>query len=128
MHLEDHVRRFGPAIIFATEVFESHNAVIRSKSVHSNRQAPSRDIATAFAHTNRLRSFLCGGSVRVRSLVPASATDTAGSSSSAVDSSAIESSHWQQVGVNPMDLVARQSIVTDYLGIETNSGVFPPGL
>ncbi|KAK7016987.1 hypothetical protein VNI00_018785 [Paramarasmius palmivorus] len=61
VHLPDHIRRFGPAILFATEAFESYNAVIRCKSTHSNRQAPSRDIAFAFAQTNRLRHAVCGG-------------------------------------------------------------------
>ncbi|KAI0259241.1 hypothetical protein BC834DRAFT_833886, partial [Gloeopeniophorella convolvens] len=60
LHLPAHIRRFGPAILFATEAFESFNAVIRAKSVHSNRLAPSRDIATAFAHNNRVRHLLSG--------------------------------------------------------------------
>ncbi|KAK0435376.1 hypothetical protein EV421DRAFT_1716660, partial [Armillaria borealis] len=54
VHLPDHIRRFGPAMLFATEAFESFNAIIRSKSVHSNRHAPSRDIARAFAQCNRI--------------------------------------------------------------------------
>ncbi|KAF5341196.1 hypothetical protein D9611_006121 [Ephemerocybe angulata] len=53
--------KFGPAILFATEAFESFNAIIRAKSVHSNRQAPSRDIAAAFAQGGRIRHFLSGG-------------------------------------------------------------------
>jgi hypothetical protein len=61
LHLPDHVRRFGPAILFATEAFESFNAIIRAKSVHSNRHAPSRDIAQAFAQGNRIRHLLSGG-------------------------------------------------------------------
>ena len=65
LHLPDHIRRFGPAILFATESFESFNAVIRAKSVHSNRQAPSRDIALAFAQGNRLRHLLSGGFFQV---------------------------------------------------------------
>lgn len=36
VHLTEHIRRFGPAILFATEAFESFNAIIRAKSVHSN--------------------------------------------------------------------------------------------
>ncbi|KAJ8077858.1 hypothetical protein PM082_002299 [Marasmius tenuissimus] len=52
VHLPAHIRRFGPAILFATELFESYNAVIRCKSTHSNRQAPSCDIAFAFAQGN----------------------------------------------------------------------------
>ncbi|RXW18687.1 hypothetical protein EST38_g7167 [Candolleomyces aberdarensis] len=57
VHLPDHIRHFGPAILFATEQFESFNAVIRAKSVHSNRQAPSRDIARVFAQGNRSVAF-----------------------------------------------------------------------
>lgn len=68
LHLAAHIRRFGPAILFATEAFESFNAVIRAKSVHSNRQAPSRDIALAFAQGNRVRHFLSGGRVLVRTI------------------------------------------------------------
>ena len=52
-------------MVFATEAFESFNSVIRANSVHSNRQAPSHDIALSFAHINRIRSFLCGGRVRM---------------------------------------------------------------
>ncbi|KAJ4464148.1 hypothetical protein C8R41DRAFT_739929, partial [Lentinula lateritia] len=61
VHLPEHIRRFGPAMLFATEVFESYNAVIRAKSIHSNRLAPSRDIAWAFARQNRIRHMLSGG-------------------------------------------------------------------
>ncbi|KAJ7659053.1 hypothetical protein DFH06DRAFT_1326896 [Mycena polygramma] len=61
VHLPAHIRRFGPAILFATEAFESFNAIIRQKSVHSNRHAPSRDIAQAFAQGNRIRHLLSGG-------------------------------------------------------------------
>ena len=61
MHLPDHVRRFGPAILFATEGFESFNAVIRAQSVHSSHHAPSHDIARGFAHLNRTRHLLSGG-------------------------------------------------------------------
>ncbi|KAJ4473242.1 hypothetical protein C8R41DRAFT_968057, partial [Lentinula lateritia] len=63
VHLPEHIRRFGPAILFATEVFESYNAVIRAKSIHSNRLAPSRDIAWAFAKQNRIRHMLSGDNV-----------------------------------------------------------------
>lgn len=61
IHLPAHIRRFGPAVLFATESFESFNAVIRAKSIHSNRLAPSRDIALAFAHNNRVRHLVSGG-------------------------------------------------------------------
>ncbi|KAJ3764942.1 hypothetical protein FB446DRAFT_655941, partial [Lentinula raphanica] len=52
-HLPMHIHRFGPAMLYATEGFESFNAVICDHSVHSNHQAPSRDIARRFAHCNR---------------------------------------------------------------------------
>ncbi|KAI0082710.1 hypothetical protein K474DRAFT_1585163 [Panus rudis PR-1116 ss-1] len=61
LHLPDHIRRFGPAILFATEGFESFNAVIRAHSIHSNRQSPSRDIAYSMARQNRTRHLLSEG-------------------------------------------------------------------
>ncbi|KAF7317051.1 FAD-binding-3 domain-containing protein [Mycena chlorophos] len=60
-HLPDDIRRFGPAIRFATEIFESCNAIFRACSVRSNRLSPSRDIATKFAAIERVRHMLCGG-------------------------------------------------------------------
>ncbi|KAJ3727642.1 hypothetical protein C8R42DRAFT_755301 [Lentinula raphanica] len=60
-HLPMHIRRFGPAMLYATEGFESFNAVIRDHSVHSNHQAPSRDIARGFARCNRNRHILSQG-------------------------------------------------------------------
>ncbi|KIN97488.1 hypothetical protein M404DRAFT_69499, partial [Pisolithus tinctorius Marx 270] len=41
LHLPEHVCHFGPSALFATEGFESFNAVIHAKSVHSNQQSPS---------------------------------------------------------------------------------------
>ncbi|KAF9056802.1 hypothetical protein BDP27DRAFT_1433532 [Rhodocollybia butyracea] len=58
VHLPEHICRFGPAFLFATEIFESFNAIIHSKSIHSNRLAPSRDIAWVFAKQNRIRHML----------------------------------------------------------------------
>ncbi len=60
LHLPEHVRRFGPPMLFATEGFESFNAVIRSHSIHSNHRAPSRDIAQGMAQHNRVRHLLSG--------------------------------------------------------------------
>ncbi|KAI0639400.1 hypothetical protein C8Q77DRAFT_1223885, partial [Trametes polyzona] len=62
LHLPEHIRRFGPPMLFATEGFESFNAVIRSHSIHSNHRAPSRDIALGMAHQNRIRHLLSHGS------------------------------------------------------------------
>ncbi|KAJ7020784.1 hypothetical protein C8F04DRAFT_1213983 [Mycena alexandri] len=61
LHLPAHIRRFGPAMLFATEGFESFNAIIRSCSVHSNRHAPSLDIASKMARGNRVRHLLSRG-------------------------------------------------------------------
>ena len=43
------------------ESFESFNAVIRSKSIHSNCLSPSRDIAVGFAHNHRVHHLISGG-------------------------------------------------------------------
>ncbi|KAI6137573.1 hypothetical protein BKA82DRAFT_4335007 [Pisolithus tinctorius] len=67
-HLPDHIQRFGPAILFATEGFESYNAIIRDHSIHSNRQAPSRDIARGMARCNRVRHLLSSGKFHAREL------------------------------------------------------------
>ncbi|CAE6529069.1 unnamed protein product [Rhizoctonia solani] len=61
LHLPEHIRRFGPATLFATETFESYNAVIRLRSIHSNRHAPSHDIARAFCRLYAIRFLVSGG-------------------------------------------------------------------
>ncbi|EJU01380.1 hypothetical protein DACRYDRAFT_16097 [Dacryopinax primogenitus] len=60
LHIVDNVRRFGPAVGFATERYESYNSVFRTRSVNSNHQAPSRDIATSFAHLDRVTHIING--------------------------------------------------------------------
>ncbi|KIY61625.1 hypothetical protein CYLTODRAFT_495162 [Cylindrobasidium torrendii FP15055 ss-10] len=67
LHLPTHVVRFGPAILFATEGFESFNAIIRAASVHSPRSAPSKDIASRMARASRVRHLIHGGYIRVTS-------------------------------------------------------------
>ncbi|RXW12019.1 hypothetical protein EST38_g13837 [Candolleomyces aberdarensis] len=61
VHLPEHIRRFGPAVRFATEVFECFNAVFRMLSVLSNHLAPSRDIALKNAELDRIKHLLSGG-------------------------------------------------------------------
>ncbi len=61
VHLPRHIKRFGPAILFATETMESYNLVIRLRSVHSPRQAPSVDIARSFIHVHIVRHLVSGG-------------------------------------------------------------------
>ncbi|KAJ6508188.1 hypothetical protein C8R45DRAFT_815921 [Mycena sanguinolenta] len=55
------VRRFGPSILFATEIFECWNSVFRLCSVLSNHQAPSLDIATTLADMERFKHQVSGG-------------------------------------------------------------------
>ncbi|KAJ7884797.1 hypothetical protein B0H14DRAFT_2564195 [Mycena olivaceomarginata] len=65
VHLIEHIRRFGPLILYATESFESINLVIRLRSIHSTKHAPSVDIATAFSHLHAIRHLVSGGYVLV---------------------------------------------------------------
>ncbi|KAE9395106.1 hypothetical protein BT96DRAFT_800933, partial [Gymnopus androsaceus JB14] len=66
LHLPSHIRRFGTAMLFATESFESYNAIIRARSIHSNRHAPSKDIAHSMARSNRVRHLLNGGAFWIK--------------------------------------------------------------
>ncbi|KII94845.1 hypothetical protein PLICRDRAFT_693166 [Plicaturopsis crispa FD-325 SS-3] len=61
VHLFWHIRRFGPAMIYATESFESYNLVIRLRSVHSPKHAPSIDIAHSFSHLHAVQHLVSGG-------------------------------------------------------------------
>ena len=66
LHLPEHIRLFGPAILYATEKFESFNALIRDLSMHSNRQTPSRDIGKGFANANRIQHLISGGKFNMK--------------------------------------------------------------
>ncbi|KAJ7463932.1 hypothetical protein FB451DRAFT_1491960 [Mycena latifolia] len=74
VHITTHIRRFGPLILYATESFESFNHVIRLRSIHSTKHAPSVDIARAFSHLHAIRHLVSGGYVLVNkegnSIVP----------------------------------------------------------
>ncbi|KAJ7838096.1 hypothetical protein B0H14DRAFT_3701249 [Mycena olivaceomarginata] len=61
VHIPDDIRRFGPAIRFATEIYEAFNGVFRLCSIYSNRLAPSRDISQKFASMDRVKHILSGG-------------------------------------------------------------------
>ncbi|KAJ4477736.1 hypothetical protein C8J55DRAFT_430734, partial [Lentinula edodes] len=121
-HLPMHIRRFGPAILYATEGFESFNAVIRDHSVHSNHQAPSRDIGRGFAHCSRIRHLLHGGLFFSPSL--ASEGATAPLTQSAFSDNA---DHWVSAGPLPLKLARTglgnlQSPVARAYGLEHPEG------
>ncbi|KAJ7936453.1 hypothetical protein B0H13DRAFT_1509127, partial [Mycena leptocephala] len=60
-HIPEAVRRFGPAILFQTEIFECWNSVLRLCSVLLNHQAPSLDIATTLADMERFKHQVSSG-------------------------------------------------------------------
>ncbi|KAF8430572.1 hypothetical protein L210DRAFT_1019310 [Boletus edulis BED1] len=61
LHLPMFIRRFGPAILYSTERYESFNHVFRLASIHSNRQAPSRDACQVFAEQEAMKHVVSGG-------------------------------------------------------------------
>lgn len=61
VHIPDDIRRFGPIIGVATEIYECFNAIFRSSSVHSNHLAPSRDIAVQLARQEDIKNRISGG-------------------------------------------------------------------
>ncbi|PBK79410.1 hypothetical protein ARMGADRAFT_1049148 [Armillaria gallica] len=123
VHLPEHIRRLGPAMLFATEGFESFNAVIRGKSIHSNRHAPSRDIGLAFAQGNRVRHLLSGGMFLLQKNLPSDDL----SSQSQPTAELTEAykprpwSHlrqdWTSIGRGPASLMATNNTASRYLGI-----------
>ena len=123
LHLPEHIRRFGPAILFATEAFESFNAIIRAKSVHSNRHAPSRDIAQAFAQGNRIRHLLSGGFFDFQ-LPGVNQMQSAPSPSLSTPTTYIpkpfsdDRATWKTAGTGPQALVHMPNTVTRYLGLD----------
>ena len=126
-HLPFHVRRFGPAILFATEAFESYNAVIREQSIHSNRHAPSRDIALGFSHTSRVRHFMSGGVFQARDVPAAERTSARRTGPARLQPLCrgpphASSARWETVGPDALALArtggTRVNFVAKQLGIE----------
>lgn len=61
VHLPAFIRRFGPAILFSTERYESFNRVFRLASIYSNRLSPSRDTCNTFASQDIMKHIATGG-------------------------------------------------------------------
>ena len=61
VHLPLYIRRFGPAILYSTERYESFNHIFRLTNIYSNRQAPSRDTCRIFAVQDIVRHIATGG-------------------------------------------------------------------
>ena len=113
LHLPAHVRRFGPAMLFATETFESFNAVIHAKSIHSNCQAPSCDIAMAFAQGNCVRHLLSGGYFIPTHLRHISIEETL----IVRHPEMLVHANWWSVGPGPLHLIESNQTVQNYLGL-----------
>ncbi|TFK22439.1 hypothetical protein FA15DRAFT_657497 [Coprinopsis marcescibilis] len=60
-HLVEDIRRFGPAILYSTEVFECWNAVFRICSILSNHLSPSKDISATLAEMERFKHIISSG-------------------------------------------------------------------
>lgn len=61
VHLPDDIRRFGPAVRYATEIFEAYNGIFRFCAILSNRQAVSHDVAMKFRSMDCMKHLLSGG-------------------------------------------------------------------
>ncbi|KAG2126284.1 hypothetical protein DEU56DRAFT_743067 [Suillus clintonianus] len=124
LHVVDHIQRFGPATLFATEAFESFNAVIRAKSIHSNHRAPSRDIARSFAHGSRIRHILSGARILIHDNtndIHSDSPDLTLQVSNPLSDKPPDAINVQVVGKGPLSLVQRPNIITDYLGLDTQA-------
>ncbi|KAJ7839405.1 hypothetical protein B0H13DRAFT_2239608 [Mycena leptocephala] len=60
-HLPEDILRFGPSILYATEIYECWNAIFRLCSIFSNHLSPSRDIAATLADMERFKHIVSGG-------------------------------------------------------------------
>ncbi|KAJ6556962.1 hypothetical protein B0H10DRAFT_2371346 [Mycena sp. CBHHK59/15] len=129
LHLPAHIRRFGPAMLFATEGFESFNAIIRAASIHSNRHAPSRDIAARMARGNRLRHLLSGGFFRqnvaapsrVQAVPPGTANlDTPWMQATLAE---LQNTNWVTAGKAPLALLDLNSFGSRLLGLVKSEAI-----
>ena len=61
IHLPAFIRHFGPALLFATERYESFNSAFQLPSIHSNRAALSRDAAHVFTSLDWVKHLVTSG-------------------------------------------------------------------
>ena len=61
VHLPAFIRWFGPALLLATERYESFNSVFQLTSIHSNRVALSRDATHVFTGLDRVKHLATSG-------------------------------------------------------------------
>jgi hypothetical protein len=101
LHILDHISRFGPAILFTTETLESYNAIIREWSIHSNRQAPSHDIAQHAAKAASMHHLLSGGYYPIETL----------------SANGLTIKKWTTVGEGVKQLLEQSSLIQKKLGI-----------
>ncbi|KAF8148334.1 hypothetical protein K438DRAFT_1625608, partial [Mycena galopus ATCC 62051] len=120
LHLPSHIKQFGPAMLFATEGFESFNAIIRSCSVHSNRHAPSLDIASKMARGNRVRHLLSQGFFPSNRNFQPDPTKDRPCKSPWMDISLQDVKHfkWSQAGQSPLRFMELNSFGSRLLGWE----------
>lgn len=96
LHLPAYIRRFGPAILFSTERYESFNHVFRLSCIFSNRAAPSQDTCNSFAAQDIVKHVATGGFW----LDP-------------------HSKKWVHAGSAVLDYVATHPHVASFLGLNT---------
>jgi hypothetical protein len=91
--------------------------------VHSNRQAPSRDIALAFAHNNRVRHLLSGGRHFFRDDDQSQKYSDTFKSLVGRGTFSIHAGMagiWRQVSTTAISLVEKDSPIASYIGLTDN--------
>ncbi|KAL9932380.1 hypothetical protein V8E36_008859 [Tilletia maclaganii] len=63
VNLSDQVKDYGPLKNIATERYESYNAIQRQAAMHTNRSAPSKDVATRLETQELVVHWSSGGTV-----------------------------------------------------------------
>ncbi|EIW74429.1 hypothetical protein CONPUDRAFT_160132 [Coniophora puteana RWD-64-598 SS2] len=103
IHLAFYIRRFGPALLFSTERYESYNAVFRAASIHSNHQAPSRDIAWCFASMDTVKHIATGGWWKSKA----------------------RGGKWVQASPRILEFISQYSEFAELLGLSTQEPIVP---